>query len=136
MSAEPSKLRKPTPPAARAGPAMPVRNTASCVIIAMIDSGVAPSALRTPISLVRSLTAIIMMFDTPTTPAASVPRPMITTKNEMIQNSFENRSNCSTLSWTRAACGSSGENWWRSASWPTISLGDRLGLGGGRRRRP
>ena len=36
------------------------------------ERGVAPSALRTPISLVRSLTAISMMFDTPTTPASSV----------------------------------------------------------------
>ena len=42
----------------------------------MIDQGVAPSALRMPISRVRSRTAIIMMFETPTTPASSVPMPI------------------------------------------------------------
>ena len=45
----------------------------------MIDHGVAPSALRIPISFVRSLTAIIMMFETPTTPARSVPMPITQT---------------------------------------------------------
>ena len=78
---------------------MPVRNTASWMIMNTIEVGVAPSALRTPISLVRSLTAIIMMFDTPTTPAASVPRPITITNVEIIQNSFENRSKLSTLFW-------------------------------------
>ena len=49
----------------------------------MIDHGVAPSALRMPISLVRSLTAIIMMFETPTTPASSVPMPITQTNARM-----------------------------------------------------
>src|SRR5262249_49157582 len=66
LSATPSNA---TPAASPSKPAMPVRNTASWMIIATIEFGVAPSALRTPISLVRSRTAIIMMFETPTTPA-------------------------------------------------------------------
>ena len=45
----------------------------------MTDQGVAPSALRMPISFVRSFTAIIMMFETPTTPARSVPTPITQT---------------------------------------------------------
>src|SRR5262249_31156398 len=56
-------------------PATSVSTTDSFITIATIDSGVAPSALRTPISLVRSLTVISMMFETPTTPASRVAPP-------------------------------------------------------------
>ena len=40
-----------------------------------ILNGVAPSALRMPISRVRSFTVMIMMLLMPTMPAVSVPRP-------------------------------------------------------------
>ncbi len=40
-----------------------------------ILNGVAPSALRMPISRVRSFTVMIMMLLMPTMPAISVPRP-------------------------------------------------------------
>jgi hypothetical protein len=45
-----------------------------------IEPGVAPSALRMPISSVRSCTEMIMMLLTPTMPANSVPLPTIQTK--------------------------------------------------------
>ncbi len=40
-----------------------------------MENGVAPSALRMPISRVRSFTVMIMMLLMPTMPAVSVPRP-------------------------------------------------------------
>ena len=49
----------------------------------MIDTGLAPSALRMPNSEVRSVTVTSMMLLTPTMPASSVPRPMIQTKTLM-----------------------------------------------------
>ena len=49
----------------------------------MIDRGLAPRALRMPNSAVRSETVTSMMLLTPTTPASSVPRPMIQTKRLM-----------------------------------------------------
>ncbi len=98
VSSRPGMIsRRPTPAASLTSPATPVRNTASCTTIATIERGVAPSALRTPISFVRSLTAIILMFDTPTTPAASVPAPISDTNTEMIQNIIWKRWNCSTF---------------------------------------
>src|SRR5574337_788654 len=58
-------------------PAIVVSTTVSISTMRITELGVAPSALRTPNSFVRSLTAISMMFDTPTTPAASVRPPTI-----------------------------------------------------------
>ncbi len=58
----------------------------------MIDEGGAPTALRTPISRVRSCTEISMMLLTPTTPARMVPRPISQTKVRMPGNSPRKRS--------------------------------------------
>ena len=60
------------------------------------DHGVAPSALRMPISFVRSFTAIIMMFETPTTPASNVPMPITHTKMRMPPMRFTKRWNSTT----------------------------------------
>ena len=65
----------PTPAATPTRPAISVSTIDSFITIEMIENGVAPSALRTPISFVRSLTVISMMFETPTTPAISVAPP-------------------------------------------------------------
>ena len=81
----------------------------------MIDDGRAPTALRTPISRVRSCTEISMMLLTPTTPARMVPRPMIQTKTPMPTNSFWNFSFISWLFQKRNACLSSAANPWRPA---------------------
>ncbi len=62
----------------------------------MIDQGVAPSALRIPISFVRSFTAIIMMLETPTTPASRVPTPMTQTKSRIPPIRLTKRWNSST----------------------------------------
>ena len=58
-------------------PATDVMTTDSCMIRPTMDAGVAPRALRMPISLVRSLTTIIMMLLTPTIPAMTVKMPMM-----------------------------------------------------------
>ena len=50
-------------------------------------NGVAPTARRRPISLVRSLTMISMMLETPITPAARVPAPTIQSRMEIPRNS-------------------------------------------------
>jgi hypothetical protein len=49
----------------------------------MIDSGVAPMALRMPISRVRSATVIIMMLLTPMAPANMVRTPTTQVRPEM-----------------------------------------------------
>ena len=77
-------------------PAIVVSTTDSFMIIDTTENGVAPSALRTPISLVRSLTVISMMFDTPTTPASSVAPPttqLITTSTMKNVSSLPNSTN-------------------------------------------
>ena len=45
------------------------------IICERIVRGVAPMARRIPISVVRSRTVTIIMFDTPMAPASSVPSP-------------------------------------------------------------
>ena len=55
-------------------------------MLLMIDAGVAPIALRIPISLVRSFTTISMMLLTPTMPANKVPIPTIQRNAEMPSN--------------------------------------------------
>ena len=62
---------------------MAVIITDSVRIRRMIDTGLAPSALRMPNSEVRSVTVTSMMLLTPTMPASKVPRPMIQTKRLM-----------------------------------------------------
>ena len=57
---------------------------------------VAPIALRMPISRVLSFTAMSMMFETPTTPARSVPMPMTHTNARMPPMRFTKRWNSST----------------------------------------
>ena len=48
--------------------------------------GCAPSARRTPISVVRSLTTTIIMFETPMLPESNVPIPIIHTRILMPSN--------------------------------------------------
>ena len=61
-------------------------NSDSCMIMATMEAGVAPSALRRPISRVRSFTTISMMFPTPTAPAKMVPMATIQLKTLMPVN--------------------------------------------------
>jgi hypothetical protein len=56
-----------------------VRTTDSQTTCVITGEGVAPTARRTPISLVRSRTMTSMMLLTPMIPAASVPTPTIQT---------------------------------------------------------
>ena len=84
--------------------------------------------LADPISFVRSLTAIIMMFETPTTPARSVPMPMTQTNARMPPIRSTNRWNSTTALEMKTARLSSGSKSCRSA---TLSLQvgrDRLAL--------
>ena len=67
-------------------PATAVMNSDSCMIIATIEAGVAPSALRRPISRVLSFTTISMMLPTPTAPAKIVPMATSQLKNLMPVN--------------------------------------------------
>src|SRR5213075_3532651 len=66
---------RPTPMTRPRYPAMPVTSVDSSSNVLMMENGVAPSALRMPISLVRSFTVMIMMLLMPTMPAINVPRP-------------------------------------------------------------
>jgi hypothetical protein len=79
---------RPVPAATPNRPAISVSTIDSFITIATIDDGVAPSALRTPISLVRSLTVISMMFDTPTTPASRVAPPTTQLTTTSTRNSM------------------------------------------------
>ena len=56
-------------------PATAVSMMLSEMICERMTRGVAPMARRMPISVVRSRTVTIMMFDTPMAPASSVPSP-------------------------------------------------------------
>ena len=56
-------------------PAVNVRMTLSDMICPRIILGVAPMALRIPISVVLSFTVTIMILDTPMAPARRVPSP-------------------------------------------------------------
>ena len=56
-------------------PATSVSTILSEIICESIILGVAPMALRIPISVVRSRTVTIMMLDTPMAPASRVPSP-------------------------------------------------------------
>ena len=57
-------------------PATAVSTMLSQMICERIIFGVAPMALRIPISVVRSRTVTIMMFETPMIPASRVPIPI------------------------------------------------------------
>ena len=58
-----------------------VIKTASTTICLLISKGVAPNALRTPISFVRSFTVINKMFPIANTPAIKVAIPTNQVKN-------------------------------------------------------
>ena len=70
-----TKLMMPMPAASPRYPAIAVMSKLSATIMRTMADGVAPIALRMPISCVRSLTEISMMLETPTMPARSVPIP-------------------------------------------------------------
>ena len=61
-------------------PASAVTTNASNITCVITLPGVAPKALRIPISLVRSFTTMSMMLLTPMIPAMMVPMPMIQMK--------------------------------------------------------
>ena len=69
----------PTPITKPVYPATVVIKTDSSNTSPMTEAGVAPSAFRIPISLVRSFTRINIILLTPTIPAIKVPIPMIQT---------------------------------------------------------
>jgi hypothetical protein len=69
---------------------------------------VAPSALRTPISRVRSRTATSMMFITPMPPSASVMMPTTQKKSRIVPIMRPNISDSSDVSQTLNASRSSG----------------------------
>jgi len=73
-----------------------------------ISAVVAPSALRTPISRVRSFTATSMMFVTPMPPSASVTMPTMVKKSFMWPIMRPNISVCSEVSHIEIACWSAG----------------------------
>ncbi len=83
-------------------------STLSCSIIEIILHGVAPIALRTPISLVRSFTAIIMMLLTPTIPAIRVPIPMTQMNTRIFPSMSMMRTYSIVLFHTLTASSSSG----------------------------
>ena len=86
------------------------------MIWAVIANGVAPTARRTPISLVRSLTMTSMMLLTPITPAASVPIPTIQTRPRIpVKRPLILLNSTSELKWPSAR-GSSGATRCRSFS--------------------
>ena len=90
-------------------PATVVSTMLSESICWRMSRGRAPMARRMPISVVRSRTVTIMMFDTPMAPAKSVPSPTIQMRmcTPVIRASImENMA--STLS-IITACWSSGE---------------------------
>ena len=76
----------PTPSTRPIYPDTVVINTDSVRIRLMMDQGVAPRALRMPISLVRSFTAISMILLMPTMPAKIVPMPITQMKIRMFLN--------------------------------------------------
>ena len=80
-----------------------------------MEPGVAPSALRIPISRVRSFTDMSMMLLMPTIPAIIVPIPIIQIKMRMPLNRFTNFWKRSTVLNILKALGSSGEKLCRSA---------------------
>ena len=61
-------------------PARSVRVALSVRICIKICAGRAPIARRTPISVVRSFTTTIIMFETPILPESKVPMPMSQTR--------------------------------------------------------
>ena len=67
-------------------PATSVSTTLSVIICDRITRGVAPMARRMPISVVRSRTVTIMMFDTPMAPASKVPMPTSQTRKLTPEN--------------------------------------------------
>ena len=69
---------------------------------------VAPSALRTPISRVRSFTAISMMFITPMPPRASVMKPTVVKKFRIVSTMRPNISEFTDVSHIHMASLSSG----------------------------
>ena len=71
-----SICRRLTPKSIPLIPATAVRRMLSDNICESIILGVAPMARRIPISVVRSFTVTIMIFETPMAPASKVPIPM------------------------------------------------------------
>ena len=80
----------------------------SATISVTIERDVAPSALRMPISLVRSATEIKRMLPTPMAAASSVPMPTTQMKPRIQVNTSVTARNSSRLFCTRIARRSSG----------------------------
>ena len=85
-------------------PAASVSVTLSIIICPRICLGVAPMALRIPISVVLSFTVTIIMFETPMAPARMVPRPISSTSMFSPRNRLSTiPNNCSVF--TRPSAG-------------------------------
>ena len=89
-------------------PAMVVSTILSDKICCRISFGRAPMARRIPISVVRSFTVTIMMFDTPMAPASKVPRPTIQISTWIPVNKLSIIENMASAFSFMTACLSSG----------------------------
>ena len=76
----------PTPLIIPIYPKIVVITNDSITIERSIERGFAPNALRIPISLVRSLTVILMILLTPTTPEINIAMPMTQIKMLIVLN--------------------------------------------------
>ena len=89
-------------------PATSVSTMLSEIICERIILGVAPMARRIPISVVRSRTVTIIMFDTPMAPASSVPRPTSQMRKLTPLNRLSSNWNSTSVLKTIAPCSSVG----------------------------
>ena len=93
-------------------PATSVSTILSEMICDRIILGVAPMALRIPISVVRSRTVTIMIFDTPIAPASSVPSPTSQMRKLTPRNRLSSIWNSTSVLNTVAPCSSVGSTKW------------------------
>ena len=106
-------------------PAMAVSTTLSEMIWERMLRGVAPIARRMPISVVRSRTVTIMMFDTPMAPASNVPMPTSHTRKLTPVKRLSSMPNITSVLNTITPLSSSGSTWWARAT-TSRSLGVML----------
>ena len=93
-------------------PATRVSTMLSEMICERIMRGVAPMARRMPISVVRSRTVTIMMFETPMAPARSVPSPTSQMRKLTPRKSESSNWNSTSVLNTMMPCSSVGSTVW------------------------
>ena len=92
-----NKSKRKTPALNPSKPAKAVSTKLSLMTCEMMSKGLAPKALRTPISLVRSFTVTIMILLIPIIPDSKVPMPTSQTKMSIPVNSRLNVLNCAAI---------------------------------------